>query len=295
MRRLEDPGSLKMVKAVRLILAFLLLILCFGTPLLMKHFTKGFHLARIDLQLESNPKWDVAYSDLEKDSALKILSQPFTYLNRGAQCFVFESQDHSYVIKIFQENRQVTPYTRWKLKKKQKKMIDFSPCLRAHHELRNQTALIYLHLNPTEGELPTIPIRDPLGRRYLLNLDRYSFVVQKKVKPLFEALKEASVNGDLPSLLHSYFSLLDFRVKKGIWNVDQSIESNFGFLGNEAIEIDFGHLIQASVFLREGYQDLEKGLFVAKLREFIEIKIPSESKLFESELARYLHETNRDP
>jgi len=34
-----------------------------------------------------------------------ILSQPFYYLNRGRQCFVFESLDKKYVIKFYDKER----------------------------------------------------------------------------------------------------------------------------------------------------------------------------------------------
>ena len=97
---------------------------------------------------------------LDKKELLPILSQPFFYLNRGAQCFVFESQDHKYVMKIFHESRPSTLFPKWKKQKKdtkseRAKRTRFEGCLTAYRAAREETALLYLRLIQQKMNFPT--------------------------------------------------------------------------------------------------------------------------------------------
>ncbi len=268
----------------------LLLLFVFRAPLLMKHFTKGFHLARFESILHSSDieRLSISVDPADEKEALAILAQPFTYLDRGAQCYVFESQDQKYVMKIFQENRCATSLSRWKKKAKEKKETrkhtDFRSCLIAYTLAKNETALVYLHLLPTQNLLPKLSVRSPLGQWYRLPLDRYCFVIQKKVKPFQETLFQASLEGNLPVYLSSFLSLLDSRLAKGIRNEDRSLSSNFGFLDQKAVEIDFGRYWQSESFLQSDLQKIEKKIFVDQLREFIEKQLPHEMETLEKSL-----------
>jgi hypothetical protein len=280
---------------IRIFFLLLLVVLVFRVPLFMKQATKGFHLARFELDYDWSKmrEMDGCFADaFEEKRALDILKQPFTYLDRGAQCYVFESQDRQYVIKIFQENRCATPFSQWKKKNRRKKMlvkrngeIDFRPCFIAYSLVKEETALLYLHLLPTKDLLPRLSVQSPLGQWVSLPLDRYSFVIQKKVRPFLESLLQASLEGKLPVYLSSFFSLLDRRLAKGIRNEDTSLSSNFGFLGDQAIEIDFGRYLQSSAFLLPDFQKAERVAFVCKLKSFIQTYLPHELDALEKILS----------
>ncbi|HAB99524.1 MAG TPA: hypothetical protein DCE71_06865 [Parachlamydiales bacterium] len=259
--------------------ALLILSVVFRAPLLMKHLSKGFHMARFEL--------DYDWSDIEdpfadEKEALKIFSQPFTYLGRGAQCYVFESCDQNYVVKIFQENRRATPLSRWKGSLKRKKNTDFRSCLVAYSLAREETALEYLHLHTTKARLPKLSVQSPTGQWFSLPLDRYSFALQKKAKPFQETLIQASLEGNLAVYLSSFLSLIDSRLAKGIRNEDKSLLSNFGFLDQKAVEIDFGRYLQSEVFLQPDMQRMEKKMFVDQLSIFLERELPHEIKTLET-------------
>jgi hypothetical protein len=264
---------------------FFILVLCFGAPLLMKQFTKGFHLSRL---VSKSPDLDQNFPKhfLEKEKLVKILSQSFKYLNRGAQSFVFESQDHKYVLKLFHENSSPAFFPKWK-KNKPARRTGVEGSLIAYREASDETGLLYLHLYPTEKQFPKVKIYDSIGRVHRLSLDRYFFVIQKKTEPFDKTLFKASLEGDLSVYFRSYFSLLDSRIGKGIWNEDVSLSSNFGFLGKRAIEIDFGRYVQRDQFLHPKFQAKERKRFTQKLREFIALHLPNELDRFDRDLAQF--------
>ena len=272
------------------------LTLCFGAPLFMKYFTKGFHPARFLLEVPAHVDRNIPLDVLDKKELLPILSQPFFYLNRGAQCFVFESQDRKYVMKIFHESRPSPLFSKWKkqikiqrnsAKPQRAKRTGFEGCLIAYRAAREETGLLYLHPYPTENELPKARVSDPIGRVYHLPLDRYFFLIQKKADSFKETLFKASLEGDLTLYFHSYFSLLTSRIGKGIWNEDTSLSSNFGFLGSQAIEIDFGRYIQRDCFLDQKFQEMEMKRFTNKLRTFVSLHLPDELARFDRDLAQF--------
>lgn len=267
-----------------------LLALVFRIPLLIKDISKGFHVARFELSYDWSEieNLSACLDPADEKEALRILKQPFTYLDRGAQSYVFESQDQNYVVKIFQENRFATPLSLWKRDDKQKKAItpkkntDFRSCLIAYTLAKEETALLYLHLQPTKNRLPKLSVRSPMGQWFSLPLDRYSFAIQKKAKPFQKTLLQASCEGDLALYLCSFLSLLNSRVAKGIRNEDTSLSSNFGFLDEQAVEIDFGRYLQSEHFLQPDMQRMEKKVFIDQLRTFIERYIPHEMGTLET-------------
>ncbi|MBX9744519.1 MAG: hypothetical protein K2X08_04840 [Chlamydiales bacterium] len=237
----------------------------------MKRLTKGFHLTRLDVYNWNSckaPNQDYVNPPVEQE-ILELLSQPFIYLNRGAQCYVFESQDRKYVIKFFQK------------RKKKIKKIDFTSCLIAYYKAKKETALLYIHLIPTQQSLPKLSVRSPLGTWFSLSLDRYAFVIQKKTKPFRETLLQASKEKTLDIYLSSLLDLLNQRIAKGIRNKDLSLSSNFGFLGEQAVEFDFGCYMESVDFLQTACQTLEKTLFINQLRFFMEANLPDDLDLFE--------------
>src|SRR3989304_2311781 len=72
--------------------------------------TDKFRLSRIFSNLKFNPKWETAPLSLEKKAKIKqILSQKFTYLASGGQCFAFVSEDGNYILKFFKHHRRTLP------------------------------------------------------------------------------------------------------------------------------------------------------------------------------------------
>lgn len=195
------------------------------------------------LEIPFRQDWETS-SDLSYAQVCEILSQSFTYLDRGAQCYVFASQDGEYVVKIFRFDRALISKKRKKDSPMQKIESLFTACVLASEKAREETGILYLHLNRTKNQFPTFYAKGPLGQTISIPIDYYRFAIQKKVVPFGDSLRDAyhSKSPDaMKKRIDSFLDILHSRVEKGIRNSDPSVGRNFGFLGERAFEIDFGN------------------------------------------------------
>lgn len=211
-----------------------------AAPAALKRFTQGFKIAKVRLELPFCSEWETK-SILSDREAFDILAKPFRYLGKGAQCYAFLSQDEKVVLKIFRFDQRHLFKHRSKRPTQQKVLRFFEGCLLAGSNAAKETGLLYLHLNQTEGKLPILEARGPLGQSLRLPLDGYRFALQKKAVPLEEGLFIAREEGTLPERIEMIVALLESRISKGIGNADPSLWRNFGFLEGQAIEFDFGN------------------------------------------------------
>ena len=128
----------------------LLLIFFFGLARLDRLFFKqnaSFCLYYIQ------PKWSVCPKLVTKKhmGIETIVDQPFTYLTKGKQSFVFVSQDQKWVLKL----PRLPRYARnWYVRGKKSSIADlqkmFDNFKSAYEELEGQTGVVYAHLQPTK-------------------------------------------------------------------------------------------------------------------------------------------------
>ncbi len=216
--------------------------------------TDSFTIARISSSLTYNPTWDVPPLSPEETADLKkTLDQPYFYLSKGAQAFVFASQDGQYVIKFFRHHHMSAPFWlkhlpfKWArqsaLKKKSKLAKDFSSYKIAYDRFKNQTGLLFLHLNKTSDHYPTLDLVDKLGIHHPIPLDQYEFLIQKRASLVYPALETMIQNKDIAQAkeaLSGLVHLLADRMHQGIFDKDPDLNTNFGLIGTQPIQIDFG-------------------------------------------------------
>ncbi len=198
-------------------------------PAVTKRFTQGFKIAKMKLDFPHHPEWEVPI-----DSQIApILAQPYFFLGKGSQCYVFESQDKKWVIKFFRYDHPIS---------EDKIAHLFNACKTAYDFLKEETGIVYIHLNPTMVNLPTLYCEDPVGRRVEFDLNQCRFAIQKRAKPFRKILEEARKSPkQMQKRLDEFIDLLIARTRKGVLNSDPSLSRNFGFLEDRAIEIDFGN------------------------------------------------------
>lgn len=203
----------------RFFLFFFFSLFSLSLPFGYKQLTSGFRLAKLWVDFPYDAKWDtVADANLES-----ILGQNYQFLGKGTQSYVFESVDGEYVVKFFRFDR---------LKNEDIPQF-FQSAKIAYDFLREETGLIYLHLNPTRSHLPILQCKDAIGRTIHLPLDQLRFAIQKKAIPFRSCLGSKE-------RLEQFSALLKKRAAKKIRNRDSNLSRNFGFLADRAIEIDFG-------------------------------------------------------
>jgi hypothetical protein len=237
---------------------FLLLFaaLMLSLPAFARKFTRGFRIAKLYLDFPNQPQWEI----VPNPGVASLLRQQFTFIGKGSQSYVFESQDGQTVVKLFRFDRSLPDAIQL-----------FDACKLAYDSLRDETGLIYIHLNTTRMNLPTLRCKDAIGRSYKLPLDDYRFVVQRKGELFYSALLSARSRPPLmQKRLDQFLDLLQTRVSKEVLNADPSLSRNFGFLEDRAIELDFGNYRASPGLDREA----EMRHYTAKLRSWLQENAP---------------------
>jgi hypothetical protein len=270
---------------------------CLYLPLGMKRATCGFRLQKIECSMPFSSDWEAAPPTPAVQLQLqRILDQPFSYLDKGMQSYVFKSEDDLYVIKFFRFDESFNPIRRFIRTQVRKRALHphalkrishlFAACKLAYTLAPEETEVLYLHLNCTKDKLPSLLLKGPLGRSFSLPLDSYRFVIQKKALPLEKTLLLAKQTAQMEPYLDALLSLLSQRSSKGIINCDRNLFRNFGFIGQKAIEIDFGNYRYSSDVRAPDLRTKEIRRFTASLRVWLESYAP--------EWVAYLDEKLRD-
>ena len=235
---------------------------------------EGFRLYKIQEKIVNDPRWELATTPQEIETAKTILSsQKFKYLGHGFQCYAFESEDGLYVLKFFRYQRLRLPHFIEKLpsfpfldewrKERHISLGHRRECLlrscKTSWELaKRETALLFVHLNQTTGLFETATIIDPLGEEHSLRMDNYQFMLQRKalhIKPEFERLMASGKLEEAKERINQIFELLLDCSRKSIQDMDGALirKNNLGFLGNRAIYIDGGKLVYRETIRSKKY------------------------------------------
>ena len=269
---------------MKLFFTFLLYVVIFffgyvGVKDFCQKKTFGFSVQGI---LTSDPSFLERGSSCPSDEGLlviqKALHQPYHFMKRGLQCYVFASQDDQYVLKFFRW-KQITPpfwtsffpraWTEKTCQEKEKQRIhDFSSYQLAFSELAEETGALYLHLKQTDFLQTPITLYDPLHIRHLLPSDDVAFILQKKSDlflPYFEKNKHN------PNRLEYFFTqflhILERRWEKGICDSDISLEYNMGVLEDNPVLFDIGNLTKDLTISKREFLLRESQLVMRWLRE----------------------------
>jgi hypothetical protein len=226
--------------------------------------TDGFSMAFIHSDLTHNPAWETQPISNETHTELTaVFSQKFRYLGCGGQSFVFVSENNEYVIKFFKHRQFRKPYSFFltlplpsvfelsRLHKLHRALFklnrDFSSYKLAYEDLREETGLIYIHLNKGTELERTLNIVDKIGIEHEIDLDKVEFVVQKRADQLYSRINELAAQGELieaKKTLHAVIKVIVDRCKKGIFDEDPRIHNNLGLIGQKAIFIDIGRFVR---------------------------------------------------
>lgn len=260
--------------------------------------TDGFAVSKIASHLPYNPKWATATNDEE---ARGILDQKFYYLSKGAQCYVFVSSDQKYVIKFFRQKLfYLSPFSyilpkKEKVKKllKKEKALgqDFQSYCLAYRELKEETGLIFLHLNKSKTFKRPLIIVDKLGIEHRIDPNEHEFFIQKKAFLIPEKIDLEMKKGNMEGAketIRSLFTLINERIDKKINDRDANLKKNFGYIDGKAIQIDVGRFSTSEFSKAHAIHSLNKRK--EDLHHWINAHYPELSSFFESEFKRYFED-----
>jgi hypothetical protein len=229
-----------------------------------------------------------------------ITSQPFSYLGKGHQCFVFESQDHQYVLKLPFHSQIVPPlwlrpvpffsdlYRERQIPRKKRKLNKaISSHTMAFEQLHKETAVVYIHLRRTSTLQQTVPLIDKIGVQHLIDLDRTEFILQKKGEQLYPTIEKWMEQGEIEQAkagLSGLITLFYSRYRQGIEDKEKVLNTNYGFLDGHAMQIDIGRLRKIKEPKNRDTQTKEiRGVF-AHLHAYLKERFPELADHLEKEI-----------
>ncbi len=294
-----------------------------GLEQLIEMQTKGFCLQKIIANdLPYQPRWETP--PLSKQEMVEVdqaLNQPFRLIGSGSECFVFMSEDGRTVIKffklgfgrpvyynkgLFSEDHRAYAGTLSNHPLIQKNKMGwlaacrqrvfgirefrltrtFSSCKLAYDNLKEETGVFYLHLNPSDYFHRDLTLIDKNGIAYQVPIDRAKFLLQRTAVPLEEHFAELAREKryeEAKQSIDSLFALITNRCKKGFFDRD-FINRNLGYMGNQAIEIDVGSFMPDPNMANPMVYKKELFFATLELREWLEKKAPEFLPYFDERL-----------
>lgn len=247
----------------RFLIIFSVVAAAYGAGRLYYYLTGGFTENNIISDFAYNPEWDVR--PLEHNEVLlleKAMDQPYYYLGKGCQAYVFVSQDRQFVIKFFKYQRyrlqkwleffpplpSIVKYREEKKQKKWNKLDGFVKSWKiAFEHLKNETGLIFVHLNKTNDLHKEITIFDKIGQLHSIDLDKMEFCIQRRADMLCDRLMQFKEKGDLKGAQELIVRLLNMIVSeyhRGLADNDHALMQNTGVLSDGTpVHIDVGQFV----------------------------------------------------
>ena len=270
----------------------------YGLGRLYLQRTDGFfvsHILSSKDDFPAKPYWDLTpLAPEERKKALQALHQPYIYLGKGCQSYVFASQDGQFVLKFFKYQRfrpqawlnplrsfpDMSRFVQEKAQKREKKLLSFMKSWQiAFNELKEQSGLLVMHLNKTEDHWGTITLMDRLGTPYLVHLDQTEFYLQKKGILLEEHLLTLIRKGEIErakKLIDKLLQIIISEYERGIGDRDHALLQNTGILpGDEIIHLDIGQFTQDKAFITPLCQNQELFSKTYRFSQFLQKQSPA--------------------
>lgn len=300
-----------------------------GLQQLIELKTRGFCLQKIQADdLPFQTRWETAPLSLAQEGEIDaLLSQPYTLIGSGSECFAFASADGKAVIKFFKldharpvyfqkglflEDHSALagtlsdhPLTKVTLPSVMQKWMKrflgirefriqrtFSSIKLAYDALQEETGLLYLHLNPTSHLGKTLALYDASGIRHEIDLDTARFFLQKRAVPLekhLAKLKRQNADELAKASIDSLIHMILSRCKKGYSDRD-ILNRNLGFIGTQAIEIDSGSF-QKNPRMQESWIYKQEIFYATlELKSWLKKNYPEMVGYLEQKVTEQIHE-----
>lgn len=277
---------------------FILLTLLVASFLLghLKYLCRdGFRMEKVLLRNST-----IIDSKKPEDNIFQILDKPFTYLGKGGQAYVFESQDKKHVLKLIRFDLLTSPFYRsifpnsMQNKKKQKR---FNEAIRSYSiakiDLSEITGVKYVHLHKTNFFSKKLKLIDKSYQEYEVELDSIAFVLQEKVELLGDVLKKHLKSERYAlgkELLSSYLEILSYRTKKGIYSKDHNFWGrNYGVTkDNKVLEIDVGSYRKDSQAQSKNFLEKNNLDHLAAFQKWLTVEDPKLASFFHEEIQRVI-------
>lgn len=297
-----------------LIASLLTILVCVGIIRLYFFLTDDFRLANITYDIPFHAEWEIPQISPEDEQQLDtILNQKFYYIGKGAQSYAFGSADQKYVLKFFKFKHlkpslflQILPafppfnhYSSKQIKRKEKKLAAvFNGYRLAYGKDKEESGLIYIHLNPSTTLHKKAVVVDKIGIERTIDLDPIVFIIQRKGVTTRAVLTEALNKGDLAlaqKRIRQIFDLYLSEYQKGLYDHDHGVTHNTGFIGDKPIHLDVGKLNYDERIKQLEYYKEDLLLVTERLKHWLKSNYPKEYPSLAQNIEEKLSEIFQPP
>ncbi len=197
-------------------------------------------------------------TQVEEREVQRALNQNYTYFGSGGQAYVFFSSDGKYAMKFFKQRHFREPryldyipfiekYRAKKYDKRRKKIEhEYGSYKISFDELKEETALVYVHLNKTSHLKKSLTFKDRFKLSHTIDLDKTDFILQKRAELVCDKIGQEMASGNREIACQTITSIVELITtfcKKGYHDRDPQISKNCGILEGRAIKIDVGRFL----------------------------------------------------
>ncbi len=141
----------------------------------------------------------------------------------------------------------IVKYRQEKIEKKWNKLDGFVKSWKvAFENLKDETGLIFVHLNKTDDLHKKLTIFDKLGVEHQIDADQTEFCIQYRAEMLCDLLLEFKQNNDLKgaqALIDRLLGLIISEYARGLADNDHALMQNTGVVNGNPIHIDVGQFV----------------------------------------------------
>lgn len=267
--------------------------------------TDDFRLSNITFPLPYEKKWEITIPSIEEEKTLEaILSQPFTYLGKGAQSYVFASEDGKYVLKFFKFKHlrpsifvdalpPIGPLKAYKEKqaaRKERKLFGVFNSYKLAYDIdKDESGLIFIQLNTENNPKRFATIIDKIGIKRIVDLQHYPFILQYKGENLRTVIGELLKKQDVETAEMRLGQILDLYAQeyaKGVYDHDHGVMQNTGFIGDKPLHLDVGKLLPEEKMRDKAHAKADAELVVRNMNLWVVKNFPQYSE----RISRFLNE-----
>lgn len=233
-----------------------------------------------------------------KEQASDILNQRFFYVGHGHQMTAFESEDHRYVLKLFNPRPALNPEVfqsirgmkhMCSLKWISHAYLKRQPLIRqlansykiAFEELKEETGLVYIHLDDSTCLSKAVHLSTKKGAQEWLQLDKVPFILQAKAEIAADRigllLRENRIE-EAKTALANLYTFFEERARKGITDRQQTLYNNYGFIGDRVVQIDVGRIRKDENIQKMPGAEIKR--VFGHINKFLSAKYPQLSPFF---------------
>jgi hypothetical protein len=186
------------------------------------------------------------------------LGQEFRFLGKGCQSYAFVSHDGQYVLKFIKHQRvqpplwmdccylvpQVRAARSAYMAHRREGIEQLCASWRlAFEELREESGLVCMHLDRTEGALGTVRLVARGGVEHQVDLDQTPFLLQRLAEPFDARITQLVRRGELEvaaELLDQLVDLILTDYWRGVADQDRWVAHNSGVVDGRVMHLDVG-------------------------------------------------------